>query len=169
MAKISLDKTMEDIVSLKNQIDGLNMLLSQKKALMAKYFEKTGKSSVENSDCTVYIAERPNIIYDVDAIKEKLDKKLYTQFIDTSYSVSDWGSFISFCKRKGISGKEIRSFFSVQGSVNQAKLSKLYEKGVIALSDLVGCYSAEVKKSVVLRMKNVDREIPITSPDSKAD
>lgn len=164
MAKISIEKTMQDIVSLKNQIDGLNMLLANKKNIMAKYFDKTGKTKVESSECTVYVQERPNITYDVEAIKEKLNKKVYTQFIDTDYSIKDWGSFIYFCKSKGITPDQLKPHISITRKVNQEKLSKLYEKGKISLSDLSGCYSAEVKKSVTLRMKNIEREIPITSP-----
>ena len=34
--KVNIDKTMSDIVSLQNQITGLQMLLDQKKNIMAK-------------------------------------------------------------------------------------------------------------------------------------
>ena len=74
MAKISLDKTMQDIVSLNNQIAGLKMLLQHKKDQMAKYFTVTGQKSIANEECTVYVQERTKIEYDVDAILKSLGK-----------------------------------------------------------------------------------------------
>lgn len=162
MPKISIDKTMQDIVHINNQLAGLQMLLDQKKATMAKYFDKTGERSVSTDDCTVYVQDRTNIDYDVEALLEVLDESVTSQFIDRTRSVKDWSAFVAMCKRHGITPKELRPYISVSRSVNQEKLSKLYEKGVVSLSDLKGCYTATVKKSVVLRMKNVNREIPIS-------
>ncbi len=162
MPKISIDKTMQDIVHINNQLAGLQMLLDQKKAIMAKYFDKTGERSVANDECSVYVQERTHIDYDVDAILELLNQDITDQFVDRTRSVKDWSAFVAMCKRHGITPKELRPYISVSRSVNQEKLSKLYEKGVVSLSDLKGCYTATVKKSVALRMKNVDREIPIS-------
>lgn len=166
MAKISINKTIQEIVYIKNQIDGLNMLLANKKAIMAKFFDKSGRNKVDSDECVVYVQERPNITYDVEAIREKLDKEVCAQFIDTNYTVSNWAKFTCFCKSKGIKPSQLKPFIHVERTVNQEKLSKLYEKGQISLDDLSGCYSAEVKKSIALRMKNIEREIPITSTES---
>ena len=80
MAKISIDKTMEEIVSIQNQINGLQMLLQSKKKIMSKFFEKTGKRRVDSEDCIVFVKENTKIEYDVDAILEKVDEKLTKQF-----------------------------------------------------------------------------------------
>lgn len=161
MAKISVDKTLQDIIGISNQLAGLQMLLDQKKATMAKYFEKSGEKSIANDECSIYIQERTTIDYDIEAILELLKPAVTDQFIERTRSVNDWFSFVAMCKRHGISPQELRPYISVKKEVNQEKLAKLYEKGVVSLSDLKGCYTATVKKSVALRMKNVDREIPI--------
>lgn len=162
MAKISVDKTLQDIVHINNQIDGLKLLLDQKKATMAKFFDKSGERTVANDECTVYVQERTNIDYDIDAILDQLEPEITEQFIDRTRVVSDWDKFVALCKKHGIPPSQLRQYISVRKEVNQAKLSKLYEKGVVSLTDLEGCYTATIKKSVALRMKNVDREIPIT-------
>ena len=144
MPKISIDKTMQDIVHINNQLAGLQMLLDQKKATMAKYFDKTGERSVANDECSVYVQERTHIDYDVDAILELLDQDITDQFVDRTRSVKDWSAFVAMCKRHGITPKELRPYISVSRSVNQEKLSKLYEKGVVSLSDLKGCYTQKV-------------------------
>lgn len=160
--KISVDKLMDEIVYTQNQIDGLNMLLMQKKQTMAKYFEQSGKSSVSNDECTVYVQERTTVDYDIDAILETLDKELSDQFVDKSYKVTDWARFVSFMKDRGISGKEIKKFFLVEKKIDKEKLGKLYEHGIVSIEDLQGCYEAKVTKSVALRLKNAKREINLT-------
>ena len=162
MPKVSIDETMDQIVSINNQITGLQMLLNHKKATMAKFFEKSGERSVSNDQCSVFLQERTTIEYDIHAMKEKVEPGIYSQIVEKHYSIKDWPAFVSMCKQHGINPAELRPFVSVESKVNQEKLSKLYEKGVVSLSDLDGCYTATVKKSVALRMKNVDNEIPIS-------
>lgn len=161
MSKISIDKTMEDIVSIQNQINGLTMLLNNKKSIMAKYFEKSGNRQVANDECTCYVQERTKIEYDVDAILENVDEELVKKFIDKEYKIIDHVGLFKFLKSKGIQPKELRHFLFVDKKVNEKKLNDLYEKEQISLSDLEGCYNAHVVKTVVIRMKNIDKEIPI--------
>ena len=165
--KVSLDKTMDDIVSIQNQINGLQLLLNQKKGVMAKYFDHTGNKSVSNSDCTVYVSERTNIDYDIAALKETLPKELFNAFVETEYTIADWKAFSALMKAKGVKASELTPFISVFRKVNQEKLSKLYEHGKLSLTDLNGCYEATVKKSIILKLKNTEREIPIKENKKK--
>ena len=159
--KVSIDQIMDDIVSVQNQIDGLNMLLVQKKQTMAKYFEQSGKTSLSNEDCTVYVQERTTVDYDIDAIQEKLPKEVYSQFIEKEY-VADWDNLVRFMKAKGIKGSEIRNYFFVNKKIDKEKLSSMYERGKLSVHELEGCYTAKVTKSVALKLKNVKREINLT-------
>lgn len=162
MAKINIDDTMDDIVSIQNQIDGLNLLLIQKKQTMAKFFEKSGKRSLSNADCTVYVQERTTIDYDIDKMLEVLPKELADQIVKKEYFVVDWKTLVQFFKKLGIKGDTIRPFFHVHRELDKQVLSKLYEQGKITLQDLEGCYTAKVTKSVALRLKDAKREINLT-------
>lgn len=161
MAKISIDRTMQDIVFINNQLAGLKMLLDQKKSIMAKFFQKSGEKSVSNDEATVFVQERTKVDYDVDAILKKVDKKLAKKFIDRTYTVSDWDGFIAMLKRVDVPLEKIRPFISIKREVNQEKLSKLYEQGKLSIIDLEGCYEATTTQSVALRMKNAPTEIQI--------
>nr|DAQ11952.1 MAG TPA: TBP-associated factor [Caudoviricetes sp.] len=161
MPKVSIDKTMDDIVSIQNQISGLTMLLNQKKQVMAKYFKATGKRSVENENCFVFISERTNIEYDMHALMQALPKELLKYFVETERTIVDYKGLSTFLKDHGISPKELKPYIHVKRSVNQAKLNSLYEHGKLDIKQLAGCYAAEVKRSIVLRMRNVEQEIPI--------
>lgn len=163
--KVSIDKTMQDIVYIKNQIDGLTMLLNNKKSIMAKYFEKSGNRSIENDDCTVYVAERAKVNYDVDKIQNSLPKELYSQFIVNTRTISDWNYFGKLMKSKGITMDQLRPCISVKKEVDQKALDKLYERGKVDIRDLDGCYEAVVNKSIVLKMKDIERSIPISDAE----
>ena len=161
MAKISVDQVMDDIVHVQNQINGLTMLLNQKKATMAKYFDKSGERSASNDECTVYVQERTNIDYDIDALKQTLPRDQYDSFVVTEHSIDDWKGFCRLLKKHGLTAQEVRPFISIVRKVDQQKLNQMYEHGAITIQDLHGCYTATVKKSIVLKLKNTEREIPI--------
>ena len=163
MAKnvVSVDQVMDDIVHVQNQINGLTMLLNQKKATMAKYFDKSGERSASNDECTVYVQERTNIDYDIDALKQTLPRDQYDSFVVTEHSIDDWKGFCRLLKKHGLTSQEVRPFISIVRKVDQQKLNQMYEHGAITIQDLHGCYTATVKKSIVLKLKNIDREIPI--------
>ena len=163
MAKnvVSVDQVMDDIVHVQNQINGLTMLLNQKKATMAKYFDKSGERSASNNECTVYVQERTNIDYDIDALKQTLPRDQYDSFVVTEHSIDDWKGFCRLLKKHGLTAQEVRPFISIVRKVDQQKLNQMYEHGAITIQDLHGCYTATVKKSIVLKLKNTEREIPI--------
>ena len=161
MAKVSVDQVMDDIVHVQNHINGLTMLLNEKKATMAKYFDKSGERSASNDECTVYVQERTNIDYDIDALKQTLPRKQYDSFVVTEHSIDDWKGFCRLLKKHGLTAQEVRPFISIVRKVDQQKLNQMYEHGAITIQDLHGCYTATVKKSIVLKLKNIDREIPI--------
>ena len=163
MAKnvVSVDQVMDDIVHVQNQINGLIMLLNQKKATMAKYFDKSGERSASNDERTVYVQERTNIDYDIDALKQTLPRDQYDSFVVTEHSIDDWKGFCRLLKKHGLTSQEVRPFISITRKVDQQKLNQMYEHGAITIQDLHGCYTATVKKSIVLKLKNTEREIPI--------
>lgn len=160
--KVNLNQLMQDIVYISNQQAGLKMLLDQKKAIVAKYFQQTGEKQLSNDEATLFVQERTDIKYDIPAILKRLPKKLTSQFISRTYTIPDWPAFAAWLKLHDLSPDEVKSFISVEKQVDQARLSKLYEKGYISLSDLDGCYEATNRQSVCLRMKNVDQEIHIS-------
>lgn len=159
---IVVDDLMNEIVHVTNQIKGLNMILSEKKRTMAKYFSQSGKTRISNDEAIVFKQERTTIEYDVDAIIANVPKELHDQFIDKAYEISDFKALCRYLKRQNIDPKTIRPYISVKKSVNQAKLSKMYEQNKITLQDLEGCYEATTTESVALRMKNIDKSIDLT-------
>lgn len=161
--KVNINKIMDEIVSLQNQITGLQMLLDQKKGLMAKYFDKTGNRSVSNDDCTVFVQERTTINYDVEKIRNRLSKDKCEKFIESERYIDseNWFAFVKLMKKYKVPSLEVFQSMKTRRVVDQKKLSRMYENGEINLKELDGCFDAKVKKSVVLKMKDVNKEIPL--------
>lgn len=162
MGKIDLDKIMDDCVSIQNQLDGLSLLLMQKKQTLAKYFDQSGKRQLSNDDCTISVQERTTVDYDIEALSEKLPKNILPLVVEKHFEINDWDAFTKFLKRKGILGQEVRPYISITKNVNKDNLSKLYDQKKLSIKDIQGCYTAKVTKSVVLRLKDAKREINIT-------
>lgn len=162
MSKIDLDKIMDDCVAIQNQLDGLSLLLMQKKQTLAKYFEQSGKRQLSNDDCTISVQERTTVDYDIEALSEKLPKNILPLVVEKHFEINDWDTFAKFLKRKCISGQEVRPYISITKNVNKDNLSKLYDQKKLSIKDIQGCYTAKVTKSVVLRLKDAKREINIT-------
>lgn len=162
MSKVNIDKVMDECVSIQNQINGLNLLLVNKKQTLAKYFETTGKRQISNDDCVVSVQERTTVDYDIEALSEKLPDEILSKIIEKRYEIIDWDKFVKFLKSYGIKSSAIRPHISVTKSVNKENLSVLYERKKLSIKDIEGCYNAKVTKSVVLRLKNAKQEINIT-------
>lgn len=162
MPKIDIDRVMDECVAIQNQINGLNLLLVNKKQTLAKYFETTGKRQISNDDCVVSVQERTTVDYDIDALSEKLPDEILSKIIEKRYEIVDWDKFVKFMKSYGIKSSAIRPHISVTKSINKENLSALYERKKLSIKDIEGCYTAKITKSVVLRLKNAKQEINIT-------
>lgn len=157
--RINVDTVLEEIEYIKNQMGGLSLLLENKKHIISRYFDKTGERSVGNGNCTVFLQERTNIAYDIHAIEESLPKNKTKQFIETKYIINSWDEFTKLCKQYSIPASKLKELIIPEKSVKQEKLSDLYEKGIIELSDLEGCFTATVKKCIAFKVKSKPNEI----------
>ena len=161
--KVSIDKTMQDIVYIKNQIDGLTMLLNNKKNIMAKYFEKSGKSSVSNDELTVYTVEKTKINYDIDKIIATFPKEVTSKFIKSTYTITDWPAFCKLMKKHGIDKPSLRPLISSVKEVKEEPLNYMYEHSEINLNDLMACCEAFTTKSLALRLKSSQPEVKVNA------
>ena len=107
--------------------------------------------------------ERTTINYDIEKIRNRLTKDKCEKFIESERYIDseNWKTFVSLMKKYNVPPIEMFKSMKTRRVVDQKKLSRMYENGEIELKELKGCYEASVKKSVVLKMKDVNKEIPI--------
>lgn len=156
--KVSIDKLMQDVFYLNNQIKGLQYLMDQKKKLFKKYFQTTGHKSVSNDDVSIYTQERTKIDYDINKLKKEkpeIAKKILAKKIE----VTDVKGLMALFKKYGVSKQEMKACLKPYAEVDEAKLTKLYESGTITVDDLKGYYNATSKLSIAIKVKNADGDL----------
>lgn len=159
--KISLDELMNDVLYLSNQIKGLNLLMEQKKLLCKEYFQKSGQRSISNDQLTIYTQERTKVNYDMDSIMEKLPKDNWKRFIEYEVEITDKKALLRLLKEYNVPKQVYNKCLLIYKKVNEEKLSKLYDSGEVSVEDLEGCYTADTKLSIALKVKNTNAEISV--------
>lgn len=165
MKKVNINKILDEIVSLQNQVDGLEMLISAKKSIVAAFFDSTGEKSISNNECTVYLQEKVKVDYDIKKLKSKLDSKIYNEIVDNEYKIEDFDKFKKIIKEYKIPVSEVKSLISTKNTINDKAIKELYKSGDLNLQQIDGCYTAKVTKSIAVRMKHTGKSLPVKEND----
>lgn len=158
--KVDIKKVVEETSTIKNKIETLEEMLQKKKKILQAYMEKTGNTCRGNG-ISCYIQERVIVEYDKEKLKKALDKKSYNEIIDKEYRITDFDLFKSILKRNNIDLKEFKECIKKEEEVNESKINKLFENGLITLEDISGCYTAKGKKSVVIKKDKHEEVIDV--------
>lgn len=156
--KVSIDKLMQDVFYLNNQIKGLQMLLEQRKSMFKKYFQKTGHTSVSDDNVSIYTQERTKIEYDISKLKKE-KPEIAKKILSRKVEITDDKRLLALLKKYGASKQEVKACLNVFAEVDENKLNKLYENGAITVDDLSGYYTAISKLSIAVKVKNADGEL----------
>lgn len=160
--KVDIKKVVEEASTIKNKIETLEEMLQKKKKILQAYMEKTGNTCRGNG-ISCYIQERVTVEYDKEKLKETLDKKKYNEIIDKEYKITDFDMFKSILRRNNIDLKEFKQCIKKEEDVNESKINKLFENGLITLEDISGCYTAKGKKSVVIKKDKHEEVIDVNN------
>lgn len=101
-------------------------------------------------------SERVTIDYIADKLKEKLNPDIFNEIARKDYHVEDMQGFIAMLKNAGVSAKDFKKFIRVEQSIDKAEVRRLYATGDIKKSDIKGCYTAKVVKSVKISQRPQD-------------
>jgi hypothetical protein len=99
-----------------------------------------------NKKIEVQKQQRVSIIWNIEKLEKKLGKKKSSSVIVKSYTINNWKGFSSYLSECGCDPNIIKSFISVEKTVNQKALDNLSDLGEIDKNDIKGCY--EVKKGL---------------------
>lgn len=91
-------------------------------------------------DYRVTKVQRRSISWDIDKLKERVDKSLWTDVIDTTMECIDPVGLAKYARSLGADPKVFRSFFNIRHSANAKEIDRLSEVGKITRADIDGCY-----------------------------
>ena len=146
--------------AIEKQISRLSVELNECKNKIQQFFDKKGIKNivVENEDqngltLVANKTERVYIDYDMDKLKEKLDKNVFDKIVVKQYIVVDMEGLVTLLREVGVKPREFKEFIKTIITPNKESLKNLYEIGEITKADLEGCYSAKIVKSIQIKEK----------------
>jgi hypothetical protein len=147
-------------VSLEKQLSSLKEEYDSNRTSIQKYFEDKNIESLEvdseNASEVVYVAkkiERMSIVYDVDKLKEKLDKEILSEILVKNYFIRDFNKLRTLMKKAGMSAKDFKECIGASEAVNKKSIEQLHSLGDITVADIKGCFTATLTKYVQIKEK----------------
>lgn len=101
---------------------------------------------LEGNELVVNRVQKTSVIFDIDALENNLSKEISKDVIDKSYTITDINRLIIYLKSCGVDPKVFKSFINVTKIVDEKKLDKLADLGLIREEQLEGCYTLKRKK-----------------------
>lgn len=80
----------------------------------------------------------------LDKLKQKLEKDIYKDVVDKTYTINDIQGLIKYLKSCGVDPKKFKKFIDVDETLNETKLNTYYETGALKKSDIEGCYDVKM-------------------------
>ena len=97
------------------------------------------------------------VIWDIDKLQKKVEKDIFNQFVDKTYTITDYKELVMYLKSCGVNPKKFASFISVDKKVNSKKLDQLSDIGEISMDDIEDCYRVEVSSEYV-KISELERQ-----------
>lgn len=101
---------------------------------------------LEGNELVVNKVQKTSVIFDIDVLENNLSKEMYKEVIDKSYTITDIDGLIVYLKSCGVDPKVFKSFINVTKKVDEKKLDKLADLGLISKEKLEGCYKLKRQK-----------------------
>lgn len=95
---------------------------------------------LEGNELVVNKVQKTSVIFDIDALENNLSKEMCKDVIDKSYTITDINRLIIYLKSCDVDPKIFKSFVNVTKTVDEKKLDKLADLGLISKEQLEGCY-----------------------------
>jgi hypothetical protein len=115
-------------------------------------------ASGQNGLLHVVKVERLNITYNVDKLRETLDKERFNEVVTRDYYVHDLEKLKSKFKQAGLSSKDLRECIGVIETVNKAAIQQMYSLGDITLKEIKLCSSSTLSKYIQIKEKKGDKD-----------
>lgn len=101
---------------------------------------------LEGNELVVNKVQKTSVIFDIDALENNLSKEMCKDVIDKSYTITDINRLIVYLKSCGVDPKVFKSYINVTKTVDEKKLDKLADLGLISKEQLKGCYTLKRQK-----------------------
>ena len=150
--------------NLKHNMEVMKVAYETNRLIIQKYFDSKGIGQLEIEGYTdgaplvVSKQERMTVDYFTDKLKEKLNKEVYNEIVNKTYTINNIEALVSLLKEAGIKPQQFKELLSVSEVLNKEQLKQLYAVGDISAEDLKGCYNAHIVKSIQIKERKGGKE-----------
>ena len=132
----------------KKQREELEALYKESEGFVKNFIKEKRVDEVQLDDGTAelisgMIYDRVTILYDEDKIKAALNKDQWKEVTDEMFVVSKSG-LNAFTKAHPELKAELKQFITKSVHFNEKKLDVAYERGVVSLKEIDGCFRTNV-------------------------
>lgn len=138
--KENIDKAQNRLEMIKNNIKNISSQTMQQQNMESKNFR-------------CIIAKSLNIEYDYDKMKKVLDKNVFKKVISKKYELNDVEGFLKILKEYGVPLEEVKKHIISTAYVDKEKVQDAFDEELFTLSDISGCYKADMKRVVRITRK----------------
>lgn len=126
------------------------MKLSKKKSIIVKLPQDESEVNVKQEK-TLTIAERMDLSFDLDKLKEKLSKEDFEEVSVRVVSIPDIDKFKKLMKKYDVPFKELKPVLNVTESVSNFRINEMYKTGDLQLKEIEGAYSVKFSEYITIR------------------
>ena len=150
-----LVKEAEELYTLTQKFEHIKKRFEEKKKILTtsikNYMYANGDVNVlsfltsDEKRMEVKKISQKRIIWNPDKMEERMDKELFNEVVEKTYTITDMEGLIHYLKSCGVNPKKFKSFISVEKKVKTDIIKQMDELGEITMEDVKGCY--EVRES----------------------
>lgn len=146
---------------LKAEKEALIELENETKAKLLKLMDEGGDDELEfshdGSNYRVKSIDMKKVKYDVEKLKEKLDKKVFNSIVDKKVSV-DYEALKALFKERPSLKKVLSDYLNVSYTLSESKMNDAYKEKMLTVSDLKGCYEIDSRKQLRITVRDAEEE-----------
>lgn len=134
----------------------LEMLIHNIKTIYVQSCEKeksTPSPIITSTNYSATMQKRLTLEYFPEKLKEKVSKELYEEMVDKTYVLENAEEFFKELRKLKVPVKLVKKYIHSETTISKKKIQDLYDEGTISLSDLAGCYKANVTRVVKVEGK----------------
>ena len=102
--------------------------------------------------------KQKRVIFDVQKLKEKLDKSVLKIIINKQYQINDFMGLVEYLKSCGVNPVKFKKFIDVIESPNCEEIERLGDIGELTMDDLKGCYEVRESEGYIKITESKDKE-----------
>lgn len=157
---MNIKRLIKDTFVLKRRLEDLQNAVKANMSNIQAHFDSESIKELDvegetdgDTPLIAKVMERVTTEWYPEKLQKKLSPEIFNEITNKSYAIIDMDGMKLLLKSHGVDPKAFRKLIRVDQSINREELKRLYSDQEITKSDIKGCFSAKVSKSIKITRK----------------